>query len=381
MPNAYAAGIASQYDQSPQVRNDMSAVAINWFANRCPLVTRTPRSPVGSVTFTIHSRSYRKRTALTAAAINNNSSQTTITLDDASQFMAGDVLELHTGERVEVVSVASNNVVTIKRGVDSTTAIANTNNNSTVTLITNARTGSEVDQDGISRIPVGVAQYCQTFQHPVQVGGSLQSSTSFVLEPGARTPLDQFKMDSLQNLMDDMEYAAYYGKGEAPASGNRPKMKGIKALIDSGNVTTSPSDASGYKAVHLIRDLVEKARSGGGEPDVLMVSTNFMTGFATWGHAVQRIDAGTSIFGQPFKVFEAVFLPGLSIIEAPLLKAYTACALTSSEVAMRFKRNEYWNPRGVRGDAFEADWMAECAVELGNPTHHAWVEGITGFAA
>ena len=48
---------------------------------------------------------------------------------------------------------------------------------------------------------------------------------------------------------------------------------------------------------------------------------------------------------------------------------------------MRMKRNEFWNPRGVRGDAYEGDWIAEGAVEVDNPQHHAWVEGITAFSA
>ena len=80
-------------------------------------------------------------------------------------------------------------------------------------------------------------------------------------------------------------------------------------------------------------------------------------------------------------VFEAPFLGGISIIEAPLPKRATAICLTSSEVRMRMKRNEFWNPRGIRGDAYEGDWMAEGAIEIDNPEHHAWVEGIQAFSA
>ena len=106
-----------------------------------------------------------------------------------------------------------------------------------------------------------------------------------------------------------------------------------------------------------------------------------MIGLATWGQAVMRINAGTNVFGTPIDVFEAPFLGGVTIIEAPLLKPFTAVALTSSEVRMRMKRNEFWNPRGTRGDSFEGDWMAEGAVEIENPSHHAWVEGVTAFSA
>ena len=56
-------------------------------------------------------------------------------------------------------------------------------------------------------------------------------------------------------------------------------------------------------------------------------------------------------------------------------------ALTSAEIRFRVKRNEFWNPRGVRGDAVEGDWIAEGAIELENESHHAWLEGVTAFSA
>jgi hypothetical protein len=69
MPNAYLQGIQTALDTQSQIRNDVSVVALNWFVNRCPLVTRVPRVPVGSTTFSIVSRSYRSRVATVASAI------------------------------------------------------------------------------------------------------------------------------------------------------------------------------------------------------------------------------------------------------------------------------------------------------------------------
>ena len=105
-----------------------------------------------------------------------------------------------------------------------------------------------------------------------------------------------------------------------------------------------------------------------------------MSGFATWGQAIQRIPAGETVFGTPINVLEAPFLHGVTIVEAPLLRPYTAIALTSSEVYIRNKRNPYWNLRGNRGDMVEGDWIAEMAIEVVNESHHAWVEGITAFS-
>lgn len=379
MPSSYLQGIQNTFDNQAQIVNDIYVVTTNWFVNRCPIVTRTPRVPVGSTTFSIVSRSFRPRIAALAAGIAPGEGQ--IGLVDASPFMNGDVLELASGERVEIIgdpNIATN-TVPVRRGAEGTAAGAG-NSGDTIRLISNSRSGSEINQSGVALRPSGISQYCQTWQHPVQVGGSLQASSGYQASTGARTPFDQVKMDALQNLMDDMEVSSYYGRGEDPAVTIRPKQKGLKAMISANN-TTAPTNAGAYKATDFIRDTLELCRAGGGDPDVLLMSTNFMIGLSTWGQAVMRVNAGTNVFGTPIDVFEAPFLGGLTIIEAPLLKPFTAVALTSSEVRMRMKRNEFWNPRGSRGDAFEGEWIAEGAVELENPAHHAWLEGVTAFSA
>jgi hypothetical protein len=379
MASPYLQGIQTAQDNSPQIRNDVSVVAINWFVNRCPLVTRLPRLSIGSTLFNMINRAQRPRfTALTAAVTVGDDS---VKVVDAAAFMNGDVLELASGERVELISDPDpiSGAVTVRRGVEGTTPAAAANG-SAVMLIANSRTGSEINQLAIAARPVGVEQYCQTFQHPVQVAGSLQASSGFQPAPGLHTPFDQARMDALQNLMDDMEVSCYYGLGDSPSVSPRPKQKGLRSLLKTNRVTV-PVNAGAYKPTDLIRDTLEKCRTAGGAPDVLLVSSNFMTGLATWGHAAQRLDAGVNIFGTPINVFEAPFLGGVTIVEAPLLKPFSAVCLTSSEVRLRMKRNEYWNPRGSRGDALEGDWVAEGAIEVDNETHHAWVEGISAFSA
>ncbi len=378
MSNAYLQGIQTAFSNQAQVRNDIYAVTSNWFINRCPLVTRTPRVPVGSTTFNIVKRGFRTRTASVGAPIALG--DLTISLSDASPFMNGDVLELASGEHVEITADPnlSANTVTVRRAIEGT-AVAVGSIGDTVRLISNSRSGAEINQNGVAQQPVGIAQFCQTWQHPVQIGGSLQASSSYAT-PGAYTPFDQNKMIALQNLMDDMEVSSYYGRGEDPSVVARPKQKGLRTLIQTNNVT-APTSAGAYKASDLIRDTMQACRANGGNPDVLLLSANFMSGLATWGQAAMRIDAGVNVFGTPINVFEAPFLGGVAIIEAPLLKPFTAICLTSSEVRMRMKRNEFWSPRGSRGDAFEGDWIAEGALELDNESHHAWVEGITAFSA
>ena len=372
-----------QYDRDHKannVRNDIYVIASNWFVNRCPMVTRTPRLPVGSTTFSIVQRGFRSRTSRLAATLPCLSNQ--ITLADSSAFMNGDVLELESGERVELTEDPhdSSHSVAVRRGVEGT-CIAQCDDHSTVKLISNSRTGAHVDKDGVKQKATAVSQYCQTWQHPVpMIVSEGNIPRSLENEKTARTPFEYNKMIALQNLMDDMEMSSYYGRGEDPAVAGRPKQKGLRTLLTTNN-TINPLYADSYTAADFIRDTLEKCRINGGDPDVLLVSSNFMKGFATWGQALQRIDAGVNVFGTPINVWEAPFLGGVSIIEAPLLNPYTAVVLTSSEVRMRMKRHEFWNPRGTRGDAYEGDWIAEGAIEVENESYHAWLEGITKFSA
>jgi hypothetical protein len=193
-------------------------------------------------------------------------------------------------------------------------------------------------------------------------------------------------------MVDDIENCCYYGIAQAPTadSGNpdtatTAKMNGLRSIFQTNNISsltgTTPINAAAYGATDLVRDTLQAARSGGGDPDLLIVSTNFMSGFATWGQAIQRVPAGETAFGTPINVLEAPFLHGVTIVEAPLLRPFTAIALTSSEVYIRNKRNPYWQLRGSRGDMVEGDWIAEMAIEVVNESHHAWVEGITAFSA
>jgi hypothetical protein len=377
-----------------EARNDVTVAIRNWFANRNPLVTRLPYVPVERVDFQMYTHKYRARsTSLITTAISSGST-TSITVADNTFLMNHDVLEwtdatTNALERFQVNGDPNSDGHTINviRAVSGTTAATNVPTTSAIQLIGNSRNGAEVTQTGLTTLGVARTQYCQTFQFPVQISGSAQSARSQVLPGGIQTPFDFNMTVQLQNMVDDIENSSYYGIAQGPndAAGVTAKMNGLRSILVSNNISpvssSTPVNAAAYGATDLVRDTLQAARSGGGEPDLLVVSTNFMSGFATWGQAIQRVPAGETAFGTPINVLEAPFLHGVTIVEAPLLRPFTAIALTSSEVYIRNKRNPYWQLRGARGDMVEGDWLAEMAIEVVNESHHAWVEGITAFSA
>ena len=382
-----------------EARNDVTVAIRNWFANRNPLVTRLPYVPVERVDFQMYTHKYRARSTVLGASV-SSATQTSLTVADATFLMNHDVLEIVdsvTGnvERVQINGDPTGlNTINVTRGIWSqvggvvgTTPLSTAAASSTVNLIGNSRNGAEVNQTGLTTLGVPRTQYCQTFQFPVQISGSAQSARSQVLPGGIQTPFDFNMTVQLQNMVDDIENSCYYGIAQAPNDGVgvTAKMNGLRSIFQTNNISSltgaTPINAAAYGATDLVRDTLQAARSGGGEPDLLIVSTNFMSGFATWGQAIQRVPAGETAFGTPINVLEAPFLHGVTIVEAPLLRPFTAIALTSSEVYIRNKRNPYWQLRGSRGDMVEGDWIAELAIEVVNESHHAWVEGITAFSA
>ena len=375
----YEGGPLTQYNawNAGVIPNDVFGVAINWFVNRTPLVTRLPKQPVGSPVFLITNDNYRPRSVVLTASF-ADSTGTTGTVADSSLFDVGDVIQVDSEYMLVTTPQASTTTFTVTRGYAGTTAASHANS-ATAYLVSNSRTGAEINQTSVSRIPVAVEQYPQTVQHAYSVGGALEADTNYTT--GFTGPLDRDRMLAIQHTLDDFESASYYGKGVKLASTTtRPLMKGISTLITTNN-TTIPTNAAAYKPSDLIRDTVQAAFTGGGNPSLLVVSTDFMQGFATWGHAAQRLEAGSTVFGTPIDLFEVPFLNGISIVPAPLLRSGTCICLSVPEVRIRLKRPMIDKPRGSRGDAVEGDIIMEGAIEVDNEAHHAWVSGITAFAA
>lgn len=369
---------------------DYSALVRQVYVNEYPLMTRLDRDPTDSDTFDIISYDFRPRTYTLGAALADTTG-TTITLNDVSHILVGDVLELVSGERVEITgSITVTNAATgagtaaMRRGREGTTA-ATQADASAVRLVGNSRTGAEIDQEAKRNPRSTLSQYIQTWQFPVQVGGLANALRGLRLTPGAADLFGQNRAVEMEEMSRDIEYTSCYGLGEAPSVGGRAKQKGIRKIIGegaSGNLTTSPTNAGAYKVTDLFRDTIGKAMVGGGAPDLLLVSNEFIGGIVVWGQALLELDAGATALGTPIEEYAAPFLASrVRLIRAPMLKPYTAVALTSSEVRMRYVRQEFWNERGNRGDAVEGEWIASMAIELENPAHHAWVEGITSFSA
>jgi uncharacterized protein DUF5309 len=379
MPQDFVQGTAGYTDLAAAIPKSYQGVSNEWFINRTPLFSRLPKAPVGAPRFQMIGHKFRTRTSQLNGAIADGTTATFV-FQDASNLMVGDVLQTPAGEAVEVTAApTSSTTVTVRRGVGGTTAAAIADT-TVLNVIGNSRTGAEKNQLALTSKPTTADQYVQTFQHVASVGGLVQSSASYVLAPGRATPFDQYRMDALQNLMDDVETSSLYGIGEDPAVAvtGRGKQFGIRSILATNKVT-NPVAKNAYKPSDFMSDAVQSCFANGGNPDLIVCSTDWMTGLARWSLPVQRLDAGESRFGERITAFLCPFLGDLTIIPCPMLRPKTAVVLSSAEVRFRLLRPIAWSAYGRTGDAREGDWITSAAIEVENEQHHAWVEGVVSF--
>jgi hypothetical protein len=363
------------------------------FVNETPLVSRLARLPATSKVYSFTNYNPRVRAATLGTGGVTTNVQTSIPFADASQYQVGDVLELNDGtnmERVEVVSApvltTTPNTVTVRRGREGTTAVATFAAGINVYLIGNSRVGTEGDQVAIRSVRTATQQIVQTFQFPVQVGGEAQAISNVPMPPGYASVFDLEKATKLIELMRDQEYTSYYGLGELPAAeGDRGKQKGLRTLIGTynGGANVDTTTKTNYTKAQFLAGTIQKIYDAGGDPDLILCSTDFMGFLMTWAPTQTAVLGGnyTKALNQPIDEFilpltgkPMMFVPSLQ------LRKGTAAVLSSKDLNLRVLRDEYYQPRGYRGDATEGDWLSSMCIDMGHPAWHAWSENIQSVA-
>lgn len=386
MADLFNQGILLPADVAGATIKRLLGIAINWYPNRNPLFSRLAKVGDGAAQFDMVGHQYRPRTSNVTAAF--TTSDTTLTVADASIFLQGDVFTVTVSGTTEYLEVTADpnvsaGTITVRRGVGGSTAVANASVGAgqPLVMVGNSRTGGEDRPSAYQAKPTVVTQYMQTVEHPYAIGGSVQTNSTYALDGSGRTPLDQFRMDAMQNCTDDLEMSAIYGIGESSASApsGRAKMSGLKNRFVS-NRTTSPSDAAAYTAESFQRDLLQAPRLKGGAPDVVFCSAWWMAAFTKWGQPLTRYQAGRTKFGIDIYAYTAPFLGDVTIVEHSLLQPGEAFSLTSEEVRWRVKRAMVDEPFGKTGDNTKGHIIAEMAIEADNEQHHAWLSGVTAFS-
>lgn len=389
---AASTGILNPYTLTNQSEAEtrIDAYAREVYLSNAPLLLTLPTMPAPGDQWTVTGETVRPQTAVLNAAIGTGDA--TITLVDATPFQIGDVLQIFntagtSTERVLVTSLNSSTVLGITRAFEGTTAVANTPGSfTTVQLIGTASTGSEIDKVSFRNQPTTYTQRLQTFMYRASVGGMTQAMPNVALPNGMMDTLAAHKRVKTIECLRDAQRSMYYGLGQTRNSvTQRPTQLGIKGIITTYssalNVTTST--AASYTQLNFMADLIQKAVDGGGDPDLLVCSTNWMTAFATWSNGKQYFQEKDVTPGLGIPIERMYFAFGgkkLEIVYDYGLISGTAMVLSSKDIKVAEGRPLMMKPVGSRGDADEVDVIADWSLEVGHPGFHAWREGVTGFA-
>lgn len=376
-------GVEFPWEQSDAILIDLTPVAFPYYINMCPLVTRLRQVPARQVEYKSVGHAQRPNAFLLMASA--TATGTTLTPNDASIFMNGDVIELPTGEHCEVAADPDTvaNTITVTRAMEGTTGTAVTvvtGSEPQCYLIGNTRTGGEEFQRGIFPKTWLQSNWIQTSQHPVEISGLFQDTANWLNAEMAPTPLDMGRMRQLKNLMEGYERAFLYGLGAAPTaeSTKRAKTRGIlKRLSDVGNVVTpNSSDKAAYTPEMLFRDLWSNIN---GYQNLLMLSPDWRGALVTWKVGVSLILQDQTNFNMNIETFEIPSFGAQAVVFNPQMRKGTALALREEDLSLRYMRMPSWYPRGKNGDAWKGDLIARMGIQVDNPELQSAVVGVTGF--
>jgi hypothetical protein len=396
---AFNAGLIFPWQDQDALALDISPIVFQWkWVNRFPIFTRIRQVPASQPEYLMQGFLQRPEYVTVSGA--QLAADATLTVVDASYLYNGDTLEyLKADGTVEMMEVigdpnVTTNQISVKRGDAFTTAAAITANTQ-LRVISNTRTGGEMNQRGIGPTPWKNVNWIQTNQKPVEIAGLLQDTTAFrseTLMAGAQDPLDAHRMRALLNMTEDFERSIVYQRGMSHSDTNtsRAKTKGIRQILGDSNegvggynpLLYQPTNYASYGPEDMIRDAFEGPASRGGGPNIIFHATDFIGGFARWKLGLTRIvDMGVTQFNVELSGFTSPLAPDVVFIPAPKLRSGTYICVNEEDLILRYMRLPTWYLRGKNGDAWQGDIISRVGVQLNNPTMHRMVEGVTGFAA
>ena len=148
-------------------------------------------------------------------------------------------------------------------------------------------------------------------------------------------------------------------------------MSGLRGLVRTTKATISWAFAAPDEDDFIRITIGDLKEASGHDADLLVVSSDWVQRFRD--NAWEPAQAGETIFGTPITVFRSEKMPGVAIIEAPLLRSLTAIPAVSTELEVQLATAPNWNQFPNRGDMIEGEWAAQLAIDLKNDDAAAWV--------
>jgi len=311
-------------------------------------------------------------------------SATTITVDDASVFRAGDLLRPGQSSEVMMIFAVGASAITVARGYGATVA-ATLTDNMELTILGNA--ALEGDDAPAARFTNRSRQsnYTQIFTAGLDVSGSLQASRAY----GIADEVDYQKQERMRELLRDLENCVI--NGVSPVSDGqgsstvRRSMNGIVHSLETnlfapgqGGIPVGDGTGSDELNEEILNAALKQIwdQSSGGVDTIVVggAQKRKINGFATGSRAYLPDD---QTYSDMISVYESDF--GVCrVVMSRWVPSDAVLLLDSSRISVlpMQGRSFHYKPLAATGDSISGQVIGEYTAEIKNENAHGLVTGL-----
>ena len=313
-------------------------------------------------------------------------SASTITVDDASIFREGDLIQ--PGESSEVAMVVAvvggSNQIALVRGYGATTA-ATLADDMKLTIIGNAALEGDVAPEARFTNRVRKSNYTQIFTAGIDVSGSMQASRAY----GVADEVDYQKQERMRELLRDLENCVINGvapSSDGQGSGTvRRSMNGIMHSIATNQFepgTGGIPDGDGAGSDELNEAVLNAAlksiwdNSNGGVDTIVVggAQKRKINSFASGSRAYLPDD---QVYSDMISVYESDF--GVCrVVMSRWVPSDKVLLLDSSRISVMPMqgRSFQFKPLAATGDSISGQVLGEYTIEFKNENAHGVISGL-----
>jgi hypothetical protein len=311
----------------------------------------------------------------------NDVDDTTIDVDDGSIFRAYDIIKVPSTGECMLVTIVTNNALTVVRGYGSTAAAAIAND-AEVLIIGNAQEEGSDGRTVKSTQEAGKFNYTQIFRTPVQLSRTELNSTLY----GGKDLNYQRKKAGIEHARD-IANALYFGQKKLSTDNTntvRRTMGGVEEFLVAGSST----QAFGAAATHLSYDnfdslVAQKAFSYGSGEKLLIAGPNLASQINSWARKDLVTDVQGETYGMRIKNLKTSY-GDIMVIYDPLLgqsAIYAGYGFLLDMEYIRYAHLEgsdtklYTNIHDRDYDGVMDEYLTECSLEVKSPSCHMLLTG------
>jgi hypothetical protein len=308
---------------------------------------------------------------------------TALTVDNGEYFAEHDlVLITRTGEVIRVTQVVSD-VLTVVRGVGSTAAAIN--NDDELLIIGSAQPEGDVSRTPVSANPTTITNYTQIQRDSWEVTGTALASEN------ETTPHDwdhQAKKVGIQHKRA-IENSFLFGKPSENTSGTQARRTTGGLLY---HISTNATDASGTLTETEFNTAMRSGFRYGSKRKTLFVAPlvgSVLDGFPAGKHQIQSSGKATGEYGVTYNTFTTRF-GSVNVVthwelEGTKYGGY-AIGVDMNNVSYRYLKNAKANRdskvfteiQAPDQDSRRDEWRTECGLQVDLEKSHFVITGVTG---